>query len=542
MATKGEQIGGLRDFFVDSFRASELEMFLTVNGYEEVAAAVNQSVGSIEYFFNVVQALNRRGLIDDEFFVRLRRERPAKDALIRGLQESWLVEGKTSPNPSGETTSSGPRTMIDAEPPVPQHQTSVTPVGVHPTGSMDNAHALIVGIADYQYIPRLPQVQDARKVAGLLIDPDHGGYRPENVTILLDKDATQAAIRDGLSALASRSVPDSTVLIYFSGHGGRIESGPHTGEYLLPVDTIYPRDEELARTAISGDEFLAALKAIQARKVVIIVDCCHAGGVGQPPDLVGAPVTPGWSDDYYERLKAGRVILASSRPSEFSYVIPGAESGLFTEHLVGGLGGGVASDDGLVRILDLFEYIQPRVTKAHPQQHPLLKGELAENFAVALYRGGTRGVVPKLDGEFRYDAYVSYVDQGADADFVWDTLVPKLESAGLRVAVSGDSADPGVPRIVGGERAIRQAKRTVVVLSEAYLADSMADFENVLGQTMSIQEGSYRLLPLKIAPIATDRLPVRLGMLETLDLTHPRRTDRNYERLIKALQGPLPTR
>jgi hypothetical protein len=154
----------------------------------------------------------------------------------------------------------------------------------------------------------------------------------------------------------------------------------------------------------------------------------------------------------------------------------------------------------------------------------------------------TPDAIPKVEGEFPYDAYISYVDRGTDADFVWDTLVPKLESAGLKVAVSGDSADPGVPRIVGGERAICQAKRIVIVLSEAYLDDSMADFESALGQTMSIEEGSYRLLPLKITSIATDRLPVRLGMLETLDLTNPRRADRSYERLIKALQGPLPTR
>ncbi len=409
---------------------------------------------------------------------------------------------------------------------------------------MENAHALIVGIADYQNIRKLPRVQDAPKIAGLLVDPNHCGYRPEAVTIVLDGDATQAGIRNGLAGLAGRSGPGSTVLIYFSGHGGRIESGPHAGEYLLPVDTTYPGDVELAGTAISGDEFTAALKSIQARKVLVIFDCCHAGGVGQPRDLIAAPVTPGFSDGYYERLRAGRgrVILASSRPSEFSYVLPGAEYGLFTEHLIGGLCGGVASDDGLVRIFDLFEYLQPRVTKQQPQQHPLFKGELEENFPVALYRGGIRGVVPSVEGEFRYDAYISYLDQGADAEFVWQTLVPKLESAGLKIAVSGDSAEPGVPRIVGGERAIRQAKRTVVVLSEAYLADSMADFENVLGQTMSIQEGTYRLLPVKIAPIAADRLPVRLGMLETLDLTNPRRADRSYERLIRALTGPLPTR
>jgi len=150
-------------------------------------------------------------------------------------------------------------------------------------------------------------VQDARKVADLLVDPTHCGYRLENVLTLLDGDASQAAIRHGLSSLEARSDPDSTVLIYFSGRGGRIESGPHRGEYLLPVDTIYPQDEELARTAISGDEFTAALKRIQARKVVVVFDCCHAGGVGQPRDLGAAPLTPGLSDDYYERLKAGGV-------------------------------------------------------------------------------------------------------------------------------------------------------------------------------------------------------------------------------------------
>jgi hypothetical protein len=408
-------------------------------------------------------------------------------------------------------------------------------------GLIDNALGLIIGIADYQRIRKLPQVQDARKIAELLADPALCGYRPENLLTLLDEAATQAAIREAFSALAARSNPDSTVLIYFSGHGGRIASGPHGGEYLLPVDTIYPHDEELARTAISGDEFTAALKAIPARKILVVFDCCHAGGVGQPRDLAAEPVTPGLSDDYYERLKAGkgRVILASSRPDEFSYVLPGAEYGLFTEHLIGGLCGGVASDDGLVRIFDLFEYLQPRVTKAHPRQHPLFKGELEENFPVALYRGGAKGVVTKVEGDFRYDAYISYVDKGADANFVWDTLVPRLEGAGLKVAVSGDSITPGVPRIIGGERAIRQAKRTVVVLSDSYLSDSMAEFENVLSQTMSLQEGSYRLLPVKIAE---GKLPMRLSMLETLDLIHPRRAERNYERLVKALQGPLPVR
>jgi hypothetical protein len=165
-----------------------------------------------------------------------------------------------------------------------------------------------------------------------------------------------------------------------------------------------------------------------------------------------------------------------------------------------------------------------------------------DNFPIALYLGGQPGVVPGVEQDFRYDAYISYVDREPDAGWVWNTLVPRLEGAGLKVAVSGDVEEPGVARVVNVERGIRQSKRTVVVLSDAYLADHMAAFENVLAQTMGIQEGAYRLLPIRMAPIDTQKLPVRLGMLTTLHLTSPSRAERELKRLVAALQDPLPRR
>ena len=57
---------------------------------------------------------------------------------------------------------------------------------------------------------------------------------------------------------------------------------------------------------------------------------------------------------------------------------------------------------------------------------------------------------------------------------------------------------------------------------------------------MDVQEGTYRLLPVKIGPLDEGRLPTRLSMLSTLDLSHPSRAEREFERLLKALQGPLP--
>lgn len=411
--------------------------------------------------------------------------------------------------------------------------------------AMDNVQALVIGIANYQHINRLPPivVQDAQDIRDLLVDPQHCAYPRDNVQLLLDDQATQSAIREALAGLAQRSDQDSTVFFYISSHGGRIEAGAHAGEYLLPVDTVYSSAESVAQTAISDEQFSEALSDIPAGKILVVFDCCHSGGIGYikdaaTPDMKALPVS------YYEKLQEGkgRVILASSDTTEYSYVMPGDENSLFTKHLLAGLRGGIASDDGLIRIFDLYEYLQPAISREQPKQHPLFISRIRENFPVALRLGGQKSPVPVDDEGLRYDAYISYVDKPPDSDRVWDILMPRLENSGLRVAVSGDVERPGVARVVGVERGIRQAKRTVVVLSDPYLADYMAEFENVVGQMMGIQEGTYRLLPIKFGDVDESRLPVRLSILTTLNLAHPRRAEREFERLVRALQGPLPRR
>lgn len=107
------------------------------------------------------------------------------------------------------------------------------------------------------------------------------------------------------------------------------------------MDARYASSQSLAQTAISGAEFSAALRAIAARKLVVILDCCHAGGIGQPKDASSAPDI-GLSEAYLDTLKGGRgrVILASSRSNELSWILPGASHSLFTSHLLAGLRGG----------------------------------------------------------------------------------------------------------------------------------------------------------------------------------------------------------
>ena len=103
--------------------------------------------------------------------------------------------------------------------------------------AMENAHALLIGIANYQHVRKLPSAvkKDVEDIYNLLVDPQHCGYPPDNVDLLRDEEASEAAMRQALADLAARSDEDSTVFFYISSHGGQIESGPDAGEYLLPV-------------------------------------------------------------------------------------------------------------------------------------------------------------------------------------------------------------------------------------------------------------------------------------------------------------------
>ncbi len=64
MSDKSEKHRAIRDLMLDSFTLTEVEQFLKVNGYEDIANAVNPNLGVAQFFFQVVQALDRMGRVD----------------------------------------------------------------------------------------------------------------------------------------------------------------------------------------------------------------------------------------------------------------------------------------------------------------------------------------------------------------------------------------------------------------------------------------------------------------------------------------------
>jgi Caspase domain/TIR domain len=373
---------------------------------------------------------------------------------------------------------------------------------------MKNAYALVIGVANYPNINPLPEtvLDDARKVYEALVDPNLGGYQTKNVQLLLDDKATGAAIRGALANLANKNGrglnvnEDSTVFFYVSSHGGRIETGAQAGEYLLPYDVDLISDESFNDAAISGAEFSDALSAIPARKLVVTFDCCHSSGIGTVKSVRRPAFKERLPERYYEALTKGRgkVILASSRSDEYSYVELGASNSLFTQHLLAGLRGGAPGAGGVIRIFDLYDYVQRKVTAARDDQHPIFKAVLEENFPIALYAGGKKDAAPMPAAppadDYRYDAFISYRQKEPDKSWVRKTLVPALKAEGLRVCVDYECFDIGGYIVHEMERAVEQSRYTISVLTPNYLDSGFTEFEETLAQHLGLEERKKRYL------------------------------------------------
>ncbi|MCB0115843.1 MAG: caspase family protein [Caldilineaceae bacterium] len=410
--------------------------------------------------------------------------------------------------------------------------------------TLTNAHALVVGIANYRNVNHLPEnvLWDAQDLAAVLQDEALCGYPADNVDLVIDGEATTDRLRQALDDLAARTDNEATVTIYFSGHGGRLDGA----EYILPVDTV-PSGGQLTQTALSSAEFTQRVQAISARKLLVILDCCHAGGVGfvKDVDVDGVDgLSKGLSDGGYEALAGGRgrVVFASARPDEKSYLLPGDRNSLFTKHLLAGLRGDVKSDDGTIRVARLWEYLWPRVNGEVKQQHPIFKGEMEESFAVARYQGGAEAEIPTDDDGFEYDAFLSFAQVEPDLGFVWTELVPFLQEKGVRLAVAGDPdvLEPGVELVIGLPAVMERCKRTLMVLTPSYFDDPWANFAAIVDATQGIEDRQRRLLPLIVDPELDRRqLPAFVRILQPLDITHPYLGKRNWETMAERLKKPV---
>ena len=273
------------------------------------------------------------------------------------------------------------------------------PKAAKATGNFATGHAVVIGVANYTNARPLPDsvLNDARDIAAVLKAKEYCGYDERNVHLLLDGDATLERIRLALATVAGDSGPGDTVVIFFSGHGANLGDPANPESALLPVECD-PRT--LDATSLSEPEFSAALQRFGAKRLLVLIDACHSAGAGSFKATQAAePPALGYSEKSLGRLAqgSGRVLIASSRPSEKSLVFSNNRNSVFTSHLLDALRGRAwTRGDGVIRVFEVFNHVSEMVKRQVPgRQHPIFKAsDLQDNFPIALYRGGVKSTPP----------------------------------------------------------------------------------------------------------------------------------------------------
>ena len=324
-------------------------------------------------------------------------------------------------------------------------------------------HALVIGVgADLQNT-----VVDAKGIADVIRNPELCAYPANQVTVLTEEQATRKGILNALDAMASHVMPESTVVFYFSGHGYTVNAGFGKQYFLMPNGYNM---EDLINTAISSSEFMSKLQNIKAQKMLVLLDCCYAGGIdneevkAKAPSLQIAKAPLPASAINVLSQGHGRVIISSCKEMEVSYT--GDPYSQFTQALVEAFAGAEASSqDGYVRAADLALYAAktvPQYTK--DRQHPDLHFTEADNFAVAYYAGGET----KPKG------------------------LPKQAQRNPNVeATNADEAKPSITVTQSGDGAVAVGDHARAVGAGGVMADSITGDVMTGANARKIQAGSY---------------------------------------------------
>lgn len=263
-----------------------------------------------------------------------------------------------------------------------------------------HGYALLIGVND-SLIPRyaLPAVaKDTTALHAVLTHPERCAYPAVNVRLLNGSDASRQGIYGGLSWLKERLAADrsdnATAVLYYSGHGAY--SRDDNGYYILPYDLRQPLIDSLIR----ADDLAAAIEQVRPRRLLVILDCCHAGGMSIKGDDLSAAsglskaAAPPEARSVVALMRGqGRAVLSSSTAAESSYVRPDRKMSAFTYHLIEALTGHAAAGGATdVLVSDVMGYVSRAVPQSvraayNVSQTPVYEVS-GENFPVALLLGG----------------------------------------------------------------------------------------------------------------------------------------------------------
>ncbi len=312
-------------------------------------------------------------------------------------------------------------------------------------GASVEYYAVICGISDYPGTENdlSYPADDALAIRNrLLSDPR---WKSENITMLINSEATYAAINGAIANMAARADSDDVCLFFYSGHG-------------TTVSDTYPYDESdgfdeclyVYDTIIRDDVFAQWINALPTDNYIVLLDCCYSGG-----QIKNADITPGMAvkgigktkstagDGFAADIKGAVIsledlndngrgaVLTSSDDFELSWELTSLGHGVFTYYLLEALSGAADTDgDGFVSVEECYSYIYPlaldhqttQIYDASPLAMPIMQYNSARYVSsISVY--GEISLMP--ESSYDYTCTANYCD-GSSADITnkvkWQSL------------------------------------------------------------------------------------------------------------------------
>ena len=135
--------------------------------------------------------------------------------------------------------------------------------------------ALLIGISDY--VPGLAPLpaaaKDALAMQHVLQDPALGGFPASDITMLENPD--RQTMEEAIEHLFADRQKDDLVLLFFSGHGIKDETGKL---YLATRTTRKQARGELVRSSAVAASFIHdSMSRSRSKRQVVILDSCFSG-------------------------------------------------------------------------------------------------------------------------------------------------------------------------------------------------------------------------------------------------------------------------
>ncbi len=226
---------------------------------------------------------------------------------------------------------------------------------------------------------------DAEALGRVLGDAQIGDFAVQVV-----RNEPSHLIQAQIEELFSESRSDDVLLLHFSGHGLKSESG----ELFFAAPNTRPN--RLGSTAVSADFVQRCMRTSRSRSVVLLLDCCYGGAFGQGSTVRAAGDVNVLDSFPQGRSGGGRGRAVITASNAMQYAFEGdrladdqhRRPSVFTSALVEGLSTGDADrdEDGWVSLDELYDYVFDKVQEQNPHQTPSRHFELEGELYVARSR------------------------------------------------------------------------------------------------------------------------------------------------------------